>query len=337
MGDHVTVVGQGLAGTCLAWRLRERGVSFRILHQKNRRSASIISAGLVTPVTGKGMNPSWRIEEYLPGALSFYRGVEATLETTLFHKLPIMRLFAEEAEWERFQAKRARLEDWIERAILPGSGDGVRADFGAVVWRGGGRLDARKFLERSRQLFDEEGVFGEVDQDVLAADPDSQVTVFCCGAGGLGTEGPFDFLPHRRAKGEMLTVRIQGFPEHQVVSRKRWLIPIGDECFRVGATYEWDDLSDNPTEEGRAALEELVRSFTELPYTVLDHVAGVRPIVRASQPVIGRHPQKPEIAIFNGLGSKGVLYGPGVASELVDHLCEGTPIDEDLDVAALAP
>lgn len=329
------MVGQGLAGTCLAWRLRERGQSFRLLHHKNRRSASIISAGLVTPVTGKGINPSWKVGEYLPRALSFYRLVEAALETTLFHELPIMRLFADQAEWERFQAKRAGLEEWIERAVLPGGGDAVRAEFGGVIWRRGGRLDARKFLERSRELFESEGVFSEVDDDVTMADPASEVTVLCCGAAGLGGEGSFGFLPNRRAKGEMLTVRIQGFPEHQVVSRQRWLIPIGDQCFRVGATYEWDDLDDQPTREGRTALEDLIRSFTDLPFTVLDHVAGVRPIVRASQPVIGRHPEDSQLAIFNGLGSKGALYGPGVAEELADHLCSGAPIAEDLDLVAL--
>ena len=50
----------------------------------------------------------------------------------------------------------------------------------------------------------------------------------------------------------------------------------------------------------------------------------------------GRHPLQENLAIFNGLGSKGVLYAPGAAERLASHLSEGTEIEEDLDVRALA-
>ena len=208
------------------------------------------------------------------------------------------------------------------------------APHGGVIWKGGGRLDTRRFLEASKGYFREAGSFEVQEVDLDVPMPESEVTVICAGAAGLGS-GPFSFLPERRAKGELLTIRILGFPEERVVSRNGWLIPLGGGLFRAGSTYRWDDLSDTITTAGRAQIEELIRSFTNLPYEVVEHVAGVRPIVRQSRPVIGRHPERNDLAIFNGLGSKGVLYAPGAAARLAVHLCDGKEIEEELNVQAL--
>ena len=74
MGREVIIVGQGLAGTCLAWRLWDRARDFSLVHRGDRRSTSFISAGLLTPVTGRNLNPSWRLEEFLSEARAFYQG-----------------------------------------------------------------------------------------------------------------------------------------------------------------------------------------------------------------------------------------------------------------------
>ncbi len=334
MGREVTIVGQGLAGTCLAWRFWDRGRDFCLVHRGDRQSTSFISAGLLTPVTGRNLNPSWRLEEFLGEARAFYKKVEMVLGEQFFYEVPIVRLFADAGERSRFEAKRGRIDQWTGEALEQGSSP-YHAPHGGVTWKGGGRLDTRRFLEASRGYFREAGLLEEREVDLQEPLPDTEVTVLCAGAAGLGT-GPFGFLPERRAKGELLTVRILGFPEERIVSRNGWLIPLGGGLFRAGSTYRWDDLTDAVTEDGRAQIEELIGSFTSLPYEVLEHVAGVRPIVRQSRPVIGRHPEIEDLVIFNGLGSKGVLYAPGVAERLASHLCTGTEIEEDLNVRALA-
>ena len=333
MKAEITIVGQGIAGTCLTWRLWDRGKSIRIVHRGDHRSTSLISAGLLTPVTGRGMNPSWRLEEFLPEALRFYRSVERVLEEQFFYETPIVRLFANAGERARFDAKREELAPWIE-GMVENSECPYDAPHGGVVWAGGGRLDTQRFLEASKGYFRAAGLFDVREVDLEVAAPDSEVTVLCAGAAGLGS-GPFGFLPERRAKGELLTVRILGFPEERIVSRNGWIIPLGGGLFRAGSTYSWDDLTDTITTAGRAQIEELIRSFTNLPYEVVEHVAGVRPIVRQSRPVIGRHPEQENLAMFNGLGSKGVLYAPGAAERLASHLSEGTEIEEALNVRAM--
>ncbi len=333
MGSEVTIVGQGLAGTCLAWRLWDRGREFNLLHRGEGRSTSSISAGLLTPVTGRNVNPSWRLEEFLEEARDFYRKVETVLGEQFFHEVPIVRLFTDADERGRFDQKRSELNRWVAEFLEPRDCP-CHAPHGGVIWKGGGRLDAQRFLEASRGFFREAGLLEVQEIDLNVPEPDGRISVLCAGAPGLG-QGPFGFLPERRAKGEILTVRILGFPEDRIMSRNGWLIPLGGGIFRAGSTYRWDDLSDRPTNSGRAQIEELIRSFTDLPFEVLDHVAGIRPIVRQSRPVIGSHPEIENLFIFNGLGSKGVLYAPGAAGRLAAHLCEGHEIEEDLNVRTL--
>jgi hypothetical protein len=55
-------------------------------------------------------------------------------------------------------------------------------------------------------------------------------------------------------------------------------------------------------------------------YTLTGAQAGIRPSVRDRRPLIGIHPEFPNVSIFNGLGTKGVTLAPFFAKELVEHL-----------------
>ena len=333
MRGQLTIVGQGLAGTCLAWRLWSRDKSFRLLHLGEGQSASAISAGLLTPVTGRSLNPSWRLSEFLGEARAFYRQVEGALGEKFFHEVPILRLFSSVEERRLYERKREAVKPWTE-AFLEAEDCPCQAPHGGVVWKGGGRLNTRRFLEASGIFFRDSGLLETEEFDLVQAREAKEPTVMCTGAAGLGA-GPFKFLPERRAKGEILTVRIPGQPEDRVLSRNGWMIPLGEGLFRVGSTYSWEDLTDARTTSGRLQIESLVRSFTDLSFETVEHVAGVRPIIRQSRPVIGSHPDNENLLIFNGLGSKGVLYGPGVAERLAAYLCEKVEIEEDLHIEAL--
>jgi glycine oxidase len=333
--EEILIVGQGLAGTCLAWNLWDRGIPFRIVARGDQSGSSHVAAGMLTPVTGKTMNPSWRLEEFRTKALRFYRTLEHVLGEQFFYDVPILRVFGNGAEREKFESKREELTQWTGD-VVEDAGLGVRGDFGGVKWHGGGWLKTHRFLTRSKGYFRERGLYGQMD--VTREDLERMAgrrIVLCEGAAGLGEEKSFPYLPERRAKGEILTVRVPGLREDCIISGGGWLIPRGGSLFRAGSGYEWEALDRFPTPEGRERVEEIVRHLTGQPFEVLDHVAGVRPIVRRSQPVIGWHRDREGLAIFNGLGSKGVLYAPGVSKELALHLSEGKEIDEGLDVSKI--
>lgn len=318
-----TIAGQGLAGTCLAWQLDRLGAAFHIADPGNG-GASRVAAGLINPVTGKNFEPSPHLGTFLPEAIAFYQSIESTLGIRIWHPLPVLRLAASPIEWDKMRAKskRTEVDPWIlDHHADPGPGDWC----GAMRVGGGGRLDTRAFLDASREFFRNANRLHETRLD---PDHGDAGTVWCDGADGL-TRGRLG--PHRCAKGEILTLRAKGWDESHIrVGAGGWLVPLGDGRFKCGATYEWERLDDVPTAEGRRKVERIAGRLGGADFEVIAHEAGVRPILRRSQPVIGPLPSGGWT--FNGLGSKGSLYAPGTAARLARWLVEGVAAEEALDL-----
>jgi glycine/D-amino acid oxidase-like deaminating enzyme len=314
-----TIVGQGLAGTCLAWELWHRGVEFRIA-DRERGGSSRVAAGLINPVTGKNFEPTPRIAEFLPVALEFYQALERPLETPIWHPLPILRLAGDAREWSKMLAKRNRpdVACWLAEDGAPLMMDGWQ---GALELTGGGRIDTRAFLDRSREFFHERGIYQNVE---ITPDEDTQ-RIWCDGAAGLilGRHGP-----HRCAKGEILTLRADGWDDSHIrIGSGGWLVPLGHGLFKSGSTYEWDQLDESPTPEGREKVLTIARRLGGGgDLEVIAHEAGIRPILRRSEPSIG--PLGGGDWMFNGLGSKGSLLAPGMARRLADWIHEGIEPEE---------
>jgi len=317
-----TIVGQGLAGTCLAWELWKRKVPFQLIDREEGGS-SRVAAGLINPVTGKNYEPSPHLSTFLPQAMDFYGAAEAHLGVKIWHPHPILRLAASDREWDKMQAKAALPEvaRWIEEGPTPMLGSGW---LGRLVLHSGGRLDTRAYLDGSRDFFSRHGCYQQAE---VAMDNAPSQTIWCDGATGL-IAGRFG--DHRCAKGEILTVEAPDWNGSVIqIGGGGWLVPIGDMLFKVGATYEWDELDEEPTEEGRKQLEMLAQKLGGPGFRVLDHQAGIRPILRRSQPLIG--PLGDDQWMFNALGSKGSLYAPGIAAQLADWLVDGTEPDPRYD------
>jgi glycine/D-amino acid oxidase-like deaminating enzyme len=131
-------------------------------------------------------------------------------------------------------------------------------------------------------------------------------------------------------RGEGLTVRVQSLRLKSVVHRGVFIIPLGDDRYRVGATFAWDNVWSGPTDEARRWLLDKLDRIVSRPVEVEEHWAGVRPASRDRRPVLGR--LSTCVAVLNGLGSRGVLLAPWSAQHLVSHLFDGTALDQEVDV-----
>lgn len=337
MINHVDfiIVGQGLAGTTLAWQLRRRGRSILVLDREPPLTASRIAAGLITPVTGKRLAISWRWNELIPVATTFYRSVEAETGARFFHCRPAVRLFADPTERHEYH-RRAEAPTGS-----PGAGFsalvreleavpfGLEAECGGFEMPTAARLDVPTYLVASRQVLASRGEYQRVDLDLgrdvrLSAGRiriprlavEASALILCRGFAS-DPDPWFDRVPFRAAKGEILTLRIPGYRETRTVHRGLWLAPADGECYLCGSTYTWERLDYLPTAQGRSEIERRLARFLRLPYAVTDHRAAVRPVIDAGYPTIGRHPVYPQIGYFNGLGSKGSLLAPFFAAQLV--------------------
>ena len=332
------IIGQGLAGSILAWRALQRGCDVQVIDRAAGAESSRVAAGLFTPVTGKRFVLTWMAETLLPASEDFFRQWEKETGVRVLHQKPTLRIFQspeEEAMWNERKAAPA-LQPYLlpqEDLSIP---DGVHAPHGGFLLTGSGWVDIPTFLDEVRKTLIQQGRLIETrfhPMEGLApqhspAWKNSEV-IWC--EGWRAAENPiFSDLPFRNAAGDILTVHCPGLSEAFILSSGFFILPIGGERFRIGATFRWENPQPNPCSRGRKELEAQFRERIHLPYEVLNHQAGIRPVATQRVPVLGRHPTHPGHSIFNGLGAKGVVQGPWFADHLLNHLETGHPLLPDV-------
>lgn len=338
------IVGQGLAGSALAMALIRRGKSVLVVDRADANAATRVAAGLVTSLAGKGMNPAWRQEEYLPYAMAYYADLEKRGGRKLFYAQPVVRLFTDDKEKAKFGRKKANVVQWVlsEEATINSSQ--LKAEYGGFEMAQSGRLDTKAYLTTVRDLLDQVASYREANfhqqqvsflgDGVEWKDVSAGAILLCQGYAGLA-EGWFSNVPHRSAKGEMLTLEVDGLEQQRIINRNGWMVPLGQNRWRVGATYEWDDLASGPSKEGRLEVEKKVSNLVNSSFRVIEHEVGVRPIIHRSQPVVGWLKNNHSIGFFNGLGSKGVISAPSVGEHFAGVLCGEWELDPELSLERL--
>jgi glycine oxidase len=244
----VIVVGQGLAGTTLAWSLVAAGQRVLVLDREDAITSSKIAAGLITPITGLRLALSWRGDEFLAVARTFYRSIEARTGHRFFHDRTAVRLFRSDAERQQ----------WAQRLVQPGVRDHLvtpqpasllAPDIGDAS--GGGfqmraaQLDVTAYLDASRKSLAYAPMTIDWARDVafggdyIAVQDRRARTVIAC-EGFAATRNPyFSNVPFQAAKGDVLTVRFHRLLPQQCLHRGIWVAPTADpEVFRVGSTYD---------------------------------------------------------------------------------------------------
>ena len=109
-------------------------------------------------------------------------------------------------------------------------------------------------------------------------------------------------------------------------------MPLDNELFWVGATYDNSDKKSIPTQLKKEWLIEKLESIITLPYKIIDHKASMRPTTIDRRPMIGFHPDYKNIYLLNGLGSRGVLLAPTLSCWLYNHIYKSAPIPKEVDV-----
>src|SRR6478752_1048216 len=114
---EVIIVGQGLSGTWLSWWLGRAGISFLVIDKPERGGASLKSAGLINPVTGRRLVKTWRIDELMPFAENAYGQMGEKLDVKLVRSTSVVDLFPSVQMMQAFQ--KSQEED--PQYLIPGS------------------------------------------------------------------------------------------------------------------------------------------------------------------------------------------------------------------------
>jgi len=326
------IVGAGLAGSILGWRLLRQGAKVLIIDNNPRVNASRTAAGLINPITGKRLVKTPNFEVLHDEALNFYRGLEQEFANELYFDMPLIRLFRSQDAVSALEKRRQdeRYRPYIGQLIEAGMPP-FNAPLGGFEVRQAGYLDTTQLLDSLHHYFRAEGVLEYADFDY--ADLEIQESgaqwrqyradrvIFCEGY-RMASNPWFSELPLQGAKGEILSVEIDKLQLKQMVNGGQWLIPRSDGSYRLGATHSWHALDGEISEAERNALLEGFHQIIAGDYRprVTAQRAGVRPATRDRQPFVGIHPQYSQLAIFNGFGAKGSLLIPWHAKQFVAFL-----------------
>ncbi len=311
------IVGQGIAGTMLAWSLMRRGCArnFLLVDAGLEYSSSLVSTAVLNPVVFKRMTlswgsnlvvPAWNIYEELETFLRTYGGYEGRNSFRFLHRENLFHIFDDPAEENRWMAAVHRLRPWLReghvlKAPLPaGGGSGERR--GGIIY-GSGWINAdvllrsfRTYLSECGQLIEEHlhseqldissGIWRCRQGDVLF---DS--LILCTGIQYRYTFGyslPDSTLPFYPMKGDVLTVDL---PELGYLSGltggKVILQPVFDTGslvkgrFHAGSSYVRDFSDPAPSEEGRKwILSQLSEQGFGTPERLAATVRGHRAGIR---------------------------------------------------------
>lgn len=350
LNTHVNyiIVGQGLAGTVLAHTLLKHNKTIVVIDAPHLSKASKVAAGLYNPVVFKRLVKSWMADELLHCMDVFYPEMEQLLNTKFYFKREIVKPFSEEHEKTLWLKKSKEdigkyLSPIIEQHFLS---EIIYNPIGTAEVIKAGNINPALFIEASRNYFEAEKIVIEeiVDYNSLLVENNNvrykniraDKIIFCEGC--KATDNPyFGRLPFKLTKGETLTIRIPQLDEQniesKVINKGVFILSLGNGTYKVGATYEWDDLTELPTEKGKSFLVAQLDKVLKVNYEILNHEAGIRPTVKDRRPLIGLHPQYSALAVFNGLGTKGVMLGPYFAKQLVEFLENNIPLNKEVDIA----
>jgi glycine oxidase len=339
--DHI-IVGQGIAGSVLALTLIKAGKKVLVIDDDRVSHSSVVAAGLVNPVVPKRLSLTWKAAELIPSAREFYRQAEELLGRSFYHDREMIKVFSEENEKE-FWLKHAAgdMQQYLSSDITDFFPSIINEPFGTSRIKQAANLETPVFLDavkaylisRSSYLQDtfDHDRLEVAGKSVHYKDHAARMIIFC--EGFRANKNPyFSWLPFVLTKGEVLTVRIKNYSTASVINKGVFILPLGEDLFKVGATFRWEDETEEPTRDARAELQQKLEKILKVPYEVVDHKAGIRPTVKDRRPLIGIHPAHSQIAIFNGLGSKGVMIAPYCAASFYKHLEHGAPLDEEIDI-----
>jgi hypothetical protein len=291
----------------------------------------------------KRFSAVWKAKEQLALALPLYAKIEKELNIKIDYKLQLLRRLAsieEQNLWFNAMDK-PNIEPYLSSKLLKHSNTSINAPFGYGEVLNAGRIDTEVLITSYKTFLKQHDILIEVEfkHDKIQIETDSiqyenikaKHIIFAEGF-GVKQNPYFKSIPIEGTKGEVLTVKAPDLKIDYTIKASVFIIPLGNDLYTVGSTYNWRDKTNTPTEEGKEELLSKLKTFINCDVEVVHHVAAIRPTVKDRRPLVGRHPEFKNLYVLNGLGSRGVMIAPYVAKELYNFINNDETLNAEIDV-----
>ncbi|WP_298140500.1 FAD-dependent oxidoreductase [Flavobacterium sp.] len=341
MLDYI-IVGSGLAGIAFAETALNNDKNILVISDTSQNS-SIIAGGLYNPVILKRFSEVWQASEQLDILTEFYNELEKKLTLKFDYRMPLLRKFysvEEQNNW--FTASdKPNLSMFLSTNLITKKWEAIPSphNFGEVLYSG--YVDTSLLVNSyhhyliSKECFHEE-TFNYTDliindEFVTYKNLKAKNIVFAEGFGML-LNPFFNKLPLGGTKGELLLIKAPKLNLDVILKSSIFILPVGNDLYKVGATYNWEDKTNIPTEAGKKELIDNLKELITCDFEIIEHHAGVRPTVKDRRPMLGAHPIYKNLFVLNGLGTRGVMLAPAMAKMLFNHIEKQDELNPYVDI-----
>jgi len=341
--DYI-IVGQGVAGSCMALKLLENNKTFIVIDD-NAHKASAIAAGIYNPVVLKRFAIVWNAFYQIQLLRKVFFSFEQLLNQKYVFEFPVFRIFNDENEKKTWLKKSDRMDltDFLSKDFTKlDSFNNINQPLGTGEVQHTGRVDLTKLLpDFKKYLIDKELCLDESfdysqllieDNKVIYKGIEAKKIIFSEGF-HIKQNPWFNQLPIIGVKGEVLRIKTEAELPDAVVKAKEFLMPLGNHEYFVGATYDRDNVDYEITGAAKENLETGLKQFLSDDFEVVDQKASIRPTVSDRRPIIGAHPKYKSLICLNGMGTRGTMLAPAMVEELYNHLENGTLINKEADIS----
>jgi len=337
------IVGQGICGTFLSYYLQKENRSFILIDKNEPVTPSKVSAGIINPVTGRRLVKVWLAEQILSFAHKAYQEIGGFLGITAISQKNIIDFFPNPHQRQVFLERIEEGEEYLHSYPEQNHFNHFfNYDLGCAEIRHSSIANLevllpawRQQLKENDQLLEENFETGRLvikENSVHYKHIIAEKIIFCDGLSSF--ENPFfKQLPFAPNKGEALIVEVPGLPDEHIYKKGFLLSPLRAKgIFWFGSNYQWSFSHADPTKEFHEQAERYLAAWLKLPFKIVEHKAALRPATLERRPFVGLHPKQGNMAILNGMGTKGCSLAPFFASQLVHYLLYKGEILPEADV-----
>lgn len=339
--DYI-IVGLGLAGIAFCEQLEKAGKTF-VVFDTGQEGASRVAAGLYNPVILKRYTLPWKAIEQFDLAIPYYKDLEKKLGVQFMDPMPVCKVFSSVEDQNNWFAAsdKPSLERFVSPRLVPNSNQWIKAshDYGEVLETGRVAINTllkayQNYLEKKEVYINDKFIYSNITLNniiVLYENYQASKIVFAEGF-GIKRNPYFGALPLVGNKGEYIIIKAPELQLSEAIKTSFFVVPLGEDLYKVGATFNWTDKDWETTKSAQEELIEKLKTLISCDYEIVSQEAGMRPTTGDRRALLGVHPKFKQLALLNGLGTRGIMASPLLAKYLFDYLEKGMALPEEVDI-----
>ncbi|MFN2260596.1 MAG: NAD(P)/FAD-dependent oxidoreductase [Psychroflexus sp.] len=336
------IVGFGIAGLSFAHRVQLNNFSFNIVSDDSQQS-SRVAGGVLNPVALKRYKLAWNADSFLTEAILFYNSLTESSKEE-FKPIPIHKVFSsnqDQNDW-MLATDDFRLSDFLNDELVFTNSE-ISKNHKSGIVNQTFLLDLKSILQRKENQFIKHSCLDkasfnyqdlEIQDEIIIYKNNAYRNIIFCEGFGITKNPYFNWLPIYGNKGEYIIFHSPDLNSNETILKSKFfIIPIGNDYYKFGATYSRDNLNDLPTNQAKNQLQDNLTGLLNCNFEIIDQLAGVRPTVKDRRPILGKHPEFPNMYVFNGFGSRGIISAPSLSKDLLSHIIDDKALDKEVDIS----